>query len=540
MNFAQDKFIENSETCKEEKKNENNIYLKKNIVLNNYTEYKDDKIIRKLGKHTFGLDKVLPWEDGNFVFSGSLLMDAIKDNFNPELTDIDLFFYGSIESKKNTVNNLLNNLEMNQYDYLFGYNGSIMYIFVQGIPRIIQLIMTNKTKPEEIIDGFDFTHIQFYFDGSKIYGSYKAIEHLKTNTTEFTETHKVQYRLIKYLEKGNESLSKLIFMTDAFILNSQTIDKILYEKKQKILYKKTHNLTLYSDFTPINFNEIDRSKLELKDYFDRCKIYYGNPRNKDLSLDINMVGNFIDYFRMEDEYSINSLFNFGGKFRDDKVLFNYNFSEITHAINFRYSLDYYNNSTTKCIYSPHLHSFYLPCEFVSCEDFNFKSEIEDEIVTGKKIYLKLKNKNLEKKITSIINIKTFKNSHISVFVHEEYPHKNRYYLKDTFLNKFDENDPENIQKIFTPFENTLDYPTINLNSTTDKFINTEDLIIKSNIYNVKWFENINGVNFFENLNSGQEIYCTFRYFIHINYNLQNKTINKIDFNLQPCYVCVKK
>jgi len=126
-----------------------------------YNEYQNINFEKKLGKYTFGLDKVIPWEDSNFVFSGGLLYDIITERFSQDLMDIDLFFYGSVESKIKTMNKLFDNLDKNQYSYLFGYNRSVIYIFIQGIPRIIQLIMTNKTNPESIINQFDLMEINY-------------------------------------------------------------------------------------------------------------------------------------------------------------------------------------------------------------------------------------------------------------------------------------------------------------------------------------------------------------------------------------------
>jgi len=134
----------------------------------NYKEYYDEKFLQKLGQYTFGLDKIIPWEDGNFVFSGGLLFDILRNRYTDDLMDIDLFFFGSSESKYKTINKILDRLDIKQYYYLIGLHNSVIYIFVQGIPRIIQLIMTDKTNPKDIISSFDLTNLMFYFDGSEI------------------------------------------------------------------------------------------------------------------------------------------------------------------------------------------------------------------------------------------------------------------------------------------------------------------------------------------------------------------------------------
>lgn len=502
------------------------ITIKKKIFINDYTEYQYDNFLKNLGKYTFGLDKVIPWENGGFVFSGGLLHNIIKDNFNLELTDIDLFFYGSIESKKNTLNDILNNLDMNQYNYLFGYVGSVIYIFVQGIPRIIQLIMTDKSGPEEIIDGFDLIHLQFYSDGNKIFATQKTIELLKTGSIEFTGTHKVKHRLIKHFEKGNDGLKEIIYSTDAFILNSSCVAKLLFEKKQKKLYKTTYNLTIYSDLTPINFNKFDRTKIELKDYFDKCKIFYTKPDNKDLS-EVNMVGKFINYFHIKDKYSQKSVFCNKLNWEDDD-----NFIELDkNNLEYEYKSIQCAKPNSILMGSYDYHSFYLPCKFIRHENYYFEND-NGEIKNGKKMYFKLQDKILIKKILSNINYENFKSK-----IDFKLKQKN---IKKKFLNRFDETEQDNIHKIQSPFENTLDFPDINQNSTANEFIKDDGLVIKSNIYNVEWFEITNGFNIFNELNNEQEIYCAFRYFVYVDLNYEEETLNLIDMNLQPIYIYTKK
>lgn len=117
--------------------------------------------------------------------------------------DIDLFFYGSMKEKIKTINKLFDNLDLNQYSYLIGNNRSVIYVFIQGIPRIIQLVMTDKSNPESIINDFDMTHVTSYSDGNKLFCSTKTLEYLDTklkNSIKSKYLHK--NRIIKYIERG--------------------------------------------------------------------------------------------------------------------------------------------------------------------------------------------------------------------------------------------------------------------------------------------------------------------------------------------------
>lgn len=164
-----------------------------------------------------------------------------------------MFFYGSNESKKNTIIKLFENLRSNQYEFLIGVSSSsVCNIIIKKIPRIIQLIMTNKNEPSEIINTFYLTHLQFYSNGTKIYGTEKAIGQINTGTSELTGTHVIPYRLVKYFQRGID-LEREIFSNYNFVLNNFNSGKILRYFEQKLYYKKTHSLTFNHDDKLLNF-----------------------------------------------------------------------------------------------------------------------------------------------------------------------------------------------------------------------------------------------------------------------------------------------
>lgn len=555
--FVEESESESEEELKIKSMSQVKSSIKKLLIQNKYIEYELDDFNKKLGKYTIGLDKVIPWEDKNFVLGGGLLCDIINDRFDLNLVDIDLFFYGSVQSKLNTLNKIFNNLDMNQYNYIFGYIGSVIYIFIQGVPRIIQLIMTNKSKPEEIIDTFDLSCVQFYSDGKKIYGTEKSITQLDTGEVEFTETHKIQSRLVKYLEKGYNSIDKLLFdlNENRFILNFVSFGKILSYKIQKNLYKSTYNLTIYSDLKSIDFNLIDRNKLDLGKYFDNTAIYYSKPNNKDLSLEINMVGNFLDYFDIKYDGLKKELFDANLEWDHD-----YKFTEteinIKYIFNSSCMMKRYKKNIlhSLCLVSHEYYGFYLDCEFVDCEDFYFENNL-DELQLGKRVYFKLENNLMTEKILKIINYENIKfhidsnteilwsiTTELNKYTKKRYDKYNNIELKK-YLDKHEK--LENIQdKIFTPIENTKDYTNQNSNFNSNKFIEIDGIVIRSNIYNLNFFENINGKDFFEKIDPGQKLYCAFKYFIYILYTkptfeINKPTINMIDINLQPSYIYLR-
>lgn len=499
--------------------NDNNI--KKESIKNIYIKFEDEEFNKKIGKITCGLDKVIPWDDFGIVLSGGILRDILVNNYSDDFMDIDLFLFGTVESKKNTLNKILINLDMNQYNYLLGYTGSVIYIFIQGIPRILQLIMTNKTNSDDIINSFDLSHLQFYYDGINIFGTELAISQLKTNESILTGSHCVQYRLLKYIEKGID-LNELFYSNNYFILNFDVINKKLLQIKQIKMYKSTYNLSVYPDMTPINFDKFLKTKLYLKTYFEHLTINYTKFENINLDANINMIGNFIDYYR-DINPKINDIFKgneFEWTYTNDKKI---ELNKDTYDKNTYYQNNRLNDM--KCIFIKNntMNGFYLPCEYLNSEDIYFMDQ-ENNTKTGKRIYFKLTNNEIIKKIITLVNFDYIKSNQKKTKYHYSQDEKIRIQL----LQKFNDDD-----KIIMPFENTKEYPNINKYAKTNNFLDSDGIIIRSNIYDLNYFENNNKANILNNLVHGQKINCIFSFFTYVSFfGEEQLNINNIEINLQ--------
>lgn len=472
-------------------------------TINKYAEYEDEKFIQKLGKFTFGLDKIIPWEDGNFVFSGGLLFDIITNRFSQDLMDIDLFFYGSTETKISTINKLLDNLDKDQYYYLIGINRSVIYIFIQGIPRIIQLIMTDKEEPESIINGFDLSHAMSYTDGDKIYCSKLALEYFNSSTnTEKSKMIKYEYlhksRIIKYIERNVIQIDTL-FDNYNFVLNKRDTNKYLMSKAQIKLYKLTHNLTKYKNGEPIDFTKYNKYEMNFNHYFG-CTINYDKLDNHNFVEGIDMFGAFAEYMgtKKENIVEVN-----GGSLplNDD---------ESNKSVDLKSRCLFLSFSCMKKImyYDDNEHSVYIPCNFINYnlteneskkQVINLKFEIDNEVVI-KYLVTKLDKlciKNALNELKKEFKYKTYNNLIV-----------------------------EEIQNIHLPFDES--------EAITGK------LTINSKLSNQK-IRDFNDVNEFEILNSiefKEKINCLF----DIKFNVLKNTygIHSVDVELCPIYIFKKK
>lgn len=292
----------------------NNTNTNNNDTCDTFIKYDFDILAERIHTYTYGLDMIIPWKKGNFVFTGGLLFDSAtnRKQVMNTLTDIDLFFYGSSESKIDTLKQILFNLETNDYKYLVGIISSVVFIFIQGIPRIIQLIFTNKSEPSEIIGSFDLTHIQSYWDGKNFYSRPHTIMQLISKTTKISkENFKTKpSRLIKYLRRGVDT-TEILYSDYNFILDSKQFIELEKIEKTIKFYKDTSNLTFKNI---IEYTDIQEFIPNLSDLYG-CK-FISNTK-KELLADLtntndlnNLIEN-IDFMGTDSEYF---KINFDGEF----------------------------------------------------------------------------------------------------------------------------------------------------------------------------------------------------------------------------------
>lgn len=474
----------------------------------------------KLGKYTFGLDKIIPWEEFNFVFSGGLLYDIITDRFSNDLSDIDLFFYGDSKYKYYTINKILDNLDLNQYNYLIGYVGSVMCIIIQGIPRIIQLIFTDKENASQIISLFDMTHLMFYCDGISVYGNEHAIKSLQYKTTEIIKINPA--RIIKYYERNIISIYKIYDDIKYFVFGKYDTENYIKNKKQILLYKLTNNLTHYPNNpnSPIYFLEFNKNLIDLWDYFE-CIINYKKYNNHEFVEDIDMFGKFANYFE-ENPYNIITGNN-------NHVIANNNDNNYLMRDNYIYTLSsLYKNTNTQLYECYRFNSFYIRCELL-------RMDVENDVI---KMYYRTYERLIAEILLRIINPDIILNNIESAC--------NCYY--DTIgrdkITNFKQTSDVN-KKINIPFINSKSFPNINCNvpvSFSDKY----GLVFCSKIFKSYITHKFNKCNKYDTLDNMSNfissnsdpkfINSLFELNIYVKYNADN--VDYIDINLVPVHIYI--
>ena len=152
------------------------------------------------------IDEEFNWN--NVLFAGGLISGLLEKKYDPkwyETSDIDLFIYGL--SKTESIKKF-----QEIYDYFKNRFGNGFYGFIYaGAPilnlifperRPIQVIITQKQNPLNVLTDFDLTHCQVGFDGDKIVSTKEFIESISTKTTRITKGAVHAYRLVKAYQRG--------------------------------------------------------------------------------------------------------------------------------------------------------------------------------------------------------------------------------------------------------------------------------------------------------------------------------------------------
>ena len=127
---------------------------------------------------TCGLLKYFPLNIKSMILAGELLFDAYytlikqkRSTYNfAELKEINLVLIGNPDDKKSNALQVISNIK-NTYGnkVIVGVNKCVICIFIIGVPRIIKLICSGYSKPQELIDNFDIANSGMYWSNEGFY-----------------------------------------------------------------------------------------------------------------------------------------------------------------------------------------------------------------------------------------------------------------------------------------------------------------------------------------------------------------------------------
>ena len=249
-----------------------------------YSEYNTTQLMPLLEKFTHNLLNYISFDENNIVFTGGLLYDILSNSPSYDsnvLFDIDLFLFGDNKNKIDVIDKSISSLCYHFPKAFIGMNKSVIYVFIPGLPRIIQFVCTNLSSPEDVVNNFDLEHVMSYYDGKSIYVSDQIPNILLTKQTKKNKLNRgdLSYnRIQKIINRGltlsdDESLNK-------YYVNKT--DQTLHEKysKQIEFYKNTDNLTSHNFNSDIQMQTVCFALFNVYPYDKTKLILDGNFKNK--------------------------------------------------------------------------------------------------------------------------------------------------------------------------------------------------------------------------------------------------------------------
>jgi len=139
----------------------------------------------KLQEFSYGLLADFKW-DNVFLAGGSLyrLINPKLVNYIPDTSDLDLFIYGSENQiRKKALERILTHFNSKYKEDVFFIvheKKGLIDMYVRGIARHIQIICNEAKTIIDIIERFDFSHIQICYFNDNLYATPDALKSIKT------------------------------------------------------------------------------------------------------------------------------------------------------------------------------------------------------------------------------------------------------------------------------------------------------------------------------------------------------------------------
>ena len=190
------------------------------------------KILENFKRYTKNLFDNFNWS--NCIMAGGMINKIVNKDFDAYLdsgaynnSDIDIYVYGQTKKKKEKLVYIINYLrEILGYYYIVNFP-NVICLYFPTYHREIQLVVGNYKSPLQIINDFDFSHLQILFDGKNIKGTIYNKEALQTQTSSIIK--KFTYKLIEKTYKSGFMIEN----KELSIYDRERLDYIMYDINTK-------------------------------------------------------------------------------------------------------------------------------------------------------------------------------------------------------------------------------------------------------------------------------------------------------------------
>ena len=170
------------------------------------------------------------WPKGMILAGGSVITcctDRDKSKIEPS-EDLDFWIYGPTEEERKDRFKvaLMYLAEGVENEVIFSANHCAVSLILPGDQvRMIQLIYTDKTSPEAVVNQFDFGYVKCYYDSTSLYGTDEARMALELGIIDI-DPEKIKpkrlYKLLRYPFKFNHFDSTVNQLEERFGFRKET------------------------------------------------------------------------------------------------------------------------------------------------------------------------------------------------------------------------------------------------------------------------------------------------------------------------------
>jgi hypothetical protein len=169
------------------------------------------------------IDESFPYEDHVVISAGAVhkcLESRVKMDKIPKYSNIDIFIcHTDIKILTRDSKRVFKYLQDRHGDNIYWVrkNSNVMRLYIPGYNRVIQIVMFKNTI-ENIVSKFDFSHVQFVYDGNTIKTTLAGLEY----ANHLVSTHDGYYDIhfAKRFQKAKDlNLCIALPMADSMIIN---------------------------------------------------------------------------------------------------------------------------------------------------------------------------------------------------------------------------------------------------------------------------------------------------------------------------------
>lgn len=171
--------------------------------------------------------------------------------------DVDFWVYGkNDEERKENLNNAIKFLSKGMDKIVYSVNRSVITLIGRGKnTRNLQIICTDKKKPEQITDSFDLEYLKCYYDGDKVYATKDTINALDKNFITIKDFDKINieriFKILRYklsVKENEESQNINEYLATKLFPRNKQLQTKYSDKDLLIKYmRKKYDIIRYNE-----------------------------------------------------------------------------------------------------------------------------------------------------------------------------------------------------------------------------------------------------------------------------------------------------